>query len=104
MPYAFSQDLDIDKATYLEFSDALGAQTIDGLIVHLLFELPVGMRYIGIWENEEAFDRFEGRLRLLIDSYLEIDSQRREYIGTVHAKNLTVLEIFGEGIARRRFA
>lgn len=55
--YAWSQDLPIDAAAYFEITDRLGEAKMSGCLVHLAIELPDGkMRYIDVWESEEACD------------------------------------------------
>ncbi len=72
MPYAFTQDVPIDGATYGRITDGLGDEAPKGLIVHLAIELPEGgLRYVDVWESEEAFDRFaEERLHPVVHGLL----------------------------------
>lgn len=57
MPYAFTQDVPADAAMYAEIKAMLPEQP-DGLIVHLAVERDAGLRYIDVWENEEAWENF----------------------------------------------
>ena len=53
MPYAFTQDVPIDAATYARIRDGIGDEPPPGLIVHLAIERPEGgLRYITVWESE----------------------------------------------------
>ncbi len=59
MTYAFTQDVPIDASFYQRITDALGPEVPSGLIVHLTMERPEGgLRYIDVWESQEACDRF----------------------------------------------
>ncbi len=78
MPYAFTQDVPIDAATYRRITDGLGSETAQGLITHIAVELPAGgLRYIDVWESEADWDRFvEERLHPVVHAVL------REVLGT----------------------
>jgi hypothetical protein len=73
MPYAFTQDVPIDAATYARIIDGLGSGPPPGLIVHIATERPEGgLRYISVWETQEACDRFsEERLHPVVHGLLE---------------------------------
>jgi hypothetical protein len=59
MTYAFTQDVPIDAAFYGRIVDALGDDSPDGLITHLVLELDGGgLRYIDVWESETDWRRF----------------------------------------------
>ena len=59
MPYAFTQDVPIDRATYERIKLGLGEDPPPGLISHLAVDLPQGgLRYIDVWESEADWDRF----------------------------------------------
>jgi hypothetical protein len=63
MPYAFTQDVPIDRDMYDKIMANLGSESLAGLIVHLVVERPGGLRYIDVWESEEACGRaFEERI------------------------------------------
>lgn len=70
--YAFTQDVPIDAAFYRRITDGLGAEPPEGLIVHLTIERPEGgLRYLDVWENREASDRFtEQRLHPVVHGLL----------------------------------
>jgi hypothetical protein len=72
MPYAFTQDVPIDAATYERIVDGLGDELPGGLIIHLAVEKPGGgLRYYDVWESEEAADRFgEERLHPVVHGLL----------------------------------
>jgi hypothetical protein len=72
MPYAFTQDVPIDAATYDRIRDGLGDEPPAGLIVHLAIERPEGgLRYITVWESEQDSDRFtEERLHPVVHAML----------------------------------
>jgi hypothetical protein len=72
MTYAFVQDVPIDAATYAKIKDGLGPDLPQGLLVHLaLTRAEGGLRYIDVWESEEAWDRFgEDRLHPVVHPML----------------------------------
>lgn len=72
MPYAFTQDVPIDAATYARIRDEIGDEPPPGLIVHLAIELSEGgLRYITVWESEQDSDRFsEQRLHPVVHAML----------------------------------
>lgn len=72
MPYAFTQDVPIDAATYARIRDGIGDEPPPGLIVHLAIELPAGgLRYVTVWDSQEDSDRFsEERLHPVVHTLL----------------------------------
>jgi len=70
--YAFTQDVPIDAAFYRRITDCLGDAPPPGLLMHLAIERPEGgLRYIDIWDTEEACDRFaEQRLHPVVHRLL----------------------------------
>jgi hypothetical protein len=72
MPYAFTQDVPVDAATYRRITDGLGTETAQGLITHIAVERPEGgLRYIDVWESEADWDRFaEERLHPVVHALL----------------------------------
>lgn len=72
MTYAFVQDVPIDSATYTKIKDGLGNDLPPGLLVHVAHIRPEGgLRYIDVWESEEACDKFgEERLHPVVHPML----------------------------------
>ncbi len=70
--HAFTQDVPIDRAFYERITAGLGTDPPAGLIVHLAIERPEGgLRYIDVWESEEACNRFsEERLHPVVHGLL----------------------------------
>jgi hypothetical protein len=62
--HAFSQDVPIGEDLYRKIAENLGAEPMEGLIVHLVVRRPDGLlRYIDVWESQEACDAvFEKRI------------------------------------------
>lgn len=59
MPYAFIQDVPINRAAYEEIRQRLGDNPPDGLIAHYAIEKEDGtIRYIDLWESEAKWDSF----------------------------------------------
>ena len=62
--YSFIHDAPIDAAQYARVIELIGPEPIEGLIVHLALAVPEGgLRYVDVWESEEARDAF-GATRL----------------------------------------
>jgi hypothetical protein len=72
MPYAFIQDVPIDRAFYGRIVEGLGSEPPKGMIVHLATERPEGgLRYIDVWESEDDWDRFaDERLHPVVHTLL----------------------------------
>jgi hypothetical protein len=70
MVYAWTQDLPIDAEFYGRITDALGAEPMDGLLMHLCVQNPAGgLRYIDVWESKEQCDRaFDERIHPAVDA------------------------------------
>lgn len=73
MTYSFTQDVPIGTDTYERMRQGLGEDLPDGLVVHVAMELPEGgLRYLEVWESEEAWDRFqEERLHPVVHPIVE---------------------------------
>lgn len=55
--FAWSQNVPIDQAAYLDVTARMGAAKMPGLLVHLAIEEADGtLRYIDVWESEQACD------------------------------------------------
>jgi len=72
MVYAFTQDVPIDEATYRRIMEGLGPVPIEGALLHLCVRREDGgLRYIDVWESEEACTRaFDERIHPAVDSAL----------------------------------
>jgi hypothetical protein len=70
--YAFVQDVPIDAAFYARIKEGLGDEPPKGMISHVAIERAEGgLRYIDVWESEEAWDRFaEERLHPVVHALL----------------------------------
>jgi hypothetical protein len=70
MVYAFTQDVPIDAAMYHRITDAMGAEPMDGLVLHLCVTRPDGgLRYIDVWESEGQCARaFDERIHPAVDA------------------------------------
>jgi hypothetical protein len=58
MSYAFTQDVPIPWAVYQQIRANLGEGAPDGLVVHIVIETEKGLRYVDVWESEQAFRTF----------------------------------------------
>jgi hypothetical protein len=63
-PYTYVQDVPIDGDVYRQIVDRIGDRPVDGCLLHLCVrQADGGLRYIGIWESEEACTRaFDERI------------------------------------------
>jgi hypothetical protein len=63
MPYTYTQDVPIDEAMYRKIVERLGPAPIAGQIFHLVVRRSGGLRYVDVWESEEACQRaFDERI------------------------------------------
>jgi hypothetical protein len=70
--HSYTQDVPIDAAFYQRIVDRLGADPPPGLVAHLALRRPEGgLRYVDVWESQEACDRFvEERLHPVVHEML----------------------------------
>jgi len=70
--YVFTQDVPIDAAFYARIRAGLGDEPPKGLIAHVALERPEGgLRYVDVWETEEAAAAFtEERLHPVVHGLL----------------------------------
>ena len=63
-PYAYVQDVPIDGDVYHQIVDRIGDRPVDGCLLHLCVRREDGgLRYLDIWESEEACARaFDQRI------------------------------------------
>ncbi|HEY6748130.1 MAG TPA: hypothetical protein VI357_20740 [Mycobacteriales bacterium] len=68
--YAFTQDVPIDETLYQRIIDQLGPEPLAGSLLHLCVRRPDGgLRYIDVWESEEACARaFDERIHPAVDA------------------------------------
>ncbi|MDQ3988508.1 MAG: hypothetical protein M3291_04800 [Actinomycetota bacterium] len=73
MVYAYTQDVPIDMDVYQRIIDTLGPEPIAGSLLHLCVRrADGGLRYIDVWESEEACARaFEERIHPAVDAAFE---------------------------------
>jgi hypothetical protein len=58
VPYAFVEDIAASWEHYQRFAAALEGLSPEGLILHAAGPTDEGFRIIGIWESEDAWERF----------------------------------------------
>lgn len=70
MVYAYIQDVPIGESLYRRIIDELGPEPLAGSLMHLCVRQADGrLRYIDVWESEEACARaFEDRIHPAVDS------------------------------------
>ncbi|MDQ3987911.1 MAG: hypothetical protein M3291_01685 [Actinomycetota bacterium] len=69
MVYAYIQDVPIGPDLYERILDEIGPEPLVGSLLHLCARLPEGgLRYIDVWESEEACRRaFDERIHPAVD-------------------------------------
>ena len=69
MVYAYIQDVPIDADVYRRIIEAMGPEPMVGQLLHLcLREADGTLRYIDVWESEEACERaFDERVHPAVD-------------------------------------
>jgi hypothetical protein len=58
MPYSFIQDVPADADIYRQIRELLPTEAPPGLIAHIVLTRTGGLRYVDVWENEAAWERF----------------------------------------------
>lgn len=68
--YAFVQDIPIDEPMYRRIIERLGPEPLAGNLLHLCVRrADGGLRYIDVWESEEACARaFDERIHDAVDA------------------------------------
>ena len=70
MVYAYTQDVPIGEDLYRRIVDKIGPEPLAGGLLHLCVREPGGkLRYIDVWESEQACARaFEERIHPAVDA------------------------------------
>jgi hypothetical protein len=69
MAYAFVSDVPASWEHYEAFARAFEGPAPEGLLLHAAGPTEEGFRIIGVWESEEAWDRFRaGRLAVDVEA------------------------------------
>jgi hypothetical protein len=73
MPYTYIQDVPIDGDVYRQIIERIGDRPVDGCLLHLCVRRPDGgLRYLDIWESEEACARaFDDRIHPAVYSIFQ---------------------------------
>ena len=58
MPYALRYDVPADEDMYRQVRARIGDEQPNGLIAHLVVQADDGLRHIGVWDSQEAWQRF----------------------------------------------
>lgn len=58
MPYAFIQDVPANAEIYGQIRGKLGADAPKGLLSHVVFERPGGLRYVDVWDTQADWEIF----------------------------------------------
>jgi hypothetical protein len=98
-PYAYVQDVPIDGDVYQQIVDRIGTDPVDGCLLHLcLRTTDGGLRYLDVWESEEACTRaFDERIHPAVFSvFKEIGFQPDGEPGT---ERLELLDVSGSMLA-----
>lgn len=91
--YAYRQTVPIDRAMYEKVAARLGNLPMDGLIVHLVIEMPEGgLQYVDVWESEEACARaFDERIHPAVYQTFKETGFRPE--GEPEKEHIEVVEV-----------
>jgi hypothetical protein len=98
-PYTYTQDVPIDGTAYRQIIDRIGDRPVDGCLLHLCVRRPDGgLRYLDIWESEEACTRaFDERIHPAVYSvFKEIGFQPD---GEPEVERLELLDASGSMVA-----
>ena len=70
MVYAFIQNVPIGEEFYRKIISEIGPEPISGSLLHLCIRRPEGgLRYIDVWESEDACTRgFDERIHPAVDA------------------------------------
>lgn len=98
MVYAYTQDVPIDLDLYRRIVDELGPEPLAGSLLHLCVRRPDGgLRYIDVWESEEACARaFDERVHPAVDRAFGGHRPAGEPV----VRHLEVLDATGALVAR----
>lgn len=99
MVYAFIQDVPIDEPTYRKIIDRIGPEPLQGSLLHLAVRRSDGgLRYVDVWESEEACTRaFEERIHPAVHSVFKDTGFRPD--GEPPVTHLDVLDATGSLLA-----
>jgi hypothetical protein len=71
MSYGFTLDVPIDADVYRQVRELIGAATPAGLISHVVAQRDGGLRYIDVWDSQEAWEAFRvARVEPAVDTVL----------------------------------
>ena len=96
MVHVFTQDVPIDFGIYQRIVDNIGAEPLEGCLVHLCVRRDdAGLRYIDVWESEKLCAKaFAERIHPAVDAAL---GGRRPPTEPVNTK-LDVLHAWGSAV------
>lgn len=99
MVYAFTQDVPIDEPTYRKIMDRLGSEPLVGSLLHLAVRRDDGgLRYVDVWESEEACGRaFEERIHPAVSSVFKEIGFRPD--GEPAVNRLDIIDVTGSLLA-----
>ena len=71
MSFAFIQDVPANEEIHAQIRERLGDTPPSGLVAHIAFKREGGLRYVDVWESEEAWQTFHDQtLQPTVDSVL----------------------------------
>ncbi|MGH9224988.1 MAG: hypothetical protein ACRD2W_14705 [Acidimicrobiales bacterium] len=72
MYFANSYEVPSNEHLYRKVKSEIGDEQPDGLVVHLVVKSDGGLRHIGVWETQAAWERFrDERVRPAVGRVLE---------------------------------
>lgn len=100
--YVYTQDVPIDFALYRRVIEALGPEPLKGSLLHLCVRRPDGgLRYIEVWESEEACARaFDQRIHPAVakafGGQAPAGEHKVEHVQVLHATGLLAQDFMAE--------
>ena len=109
MVYAWTQDVPIGDDTYRRIIEALGPEPLAGQLAHLVVRRDDGgLRYIDVWESEDACERaFDERIHPAVSTVFREIGFRPDGEPPVHRLDVVDAFVAGthhEGVTRDRDA
>jgi len=94
MPYAFVQDVPANAEMYAMIKAKLGNEPPAGLIAHVAAKHDGGLRYVDVWESEEAWAKFrDENVEPAVGEVLAHFGIPHDH-GSVHVESLDLIDVW----------
>ena len=104
MSYAFIQDIPADAYTYGQVRARMGDTPPAGLVSHVVYEREEGLRFVDVWESEEAWRAFHDSTLMPILSSVFADNGITPDRSKVIREQVTVLDAWVQEPAQQPVA